>query len=498
MEKKYILSLFQEITNSRAVIFDKNENILGRAEKKIKIVYPQSGWVEQDPIEIWESQNEALKEAIRSAGISCDEIAAIGIANQRETTVVWDKNSGEPIYNAISWQCKRTAPICEDIKNNGMGTYIKKTTGLIVDAYFSATKLKWILDNVDGARQRAEKGELLFGTIDTWLIWKLTNGKVHVTDYTNASRTMIYDVKELKWDDKILEALEIPKSMLPEVKNSSGVCGYASLEEGKECLMPIAGLAGDQQAALFGHRCFKLGEAQNTYGTACDFIMNTGDNFVEAKSGLITTIAVGIEGKIEYALEGIIYIAGEAIEWIKDELGLIDAKVKIEDIKVDVDDNHGIYMVPAFIGLGAPYWDMYARGAIMGIARGVNKEHIIRAALESIAYQTRDLVEAVEKNVGIKLSELKVDGSVIQNDFLIQFQADILGIRLKRWEMREVVAMGAAYLAGLAVGFWKNREEIKNVKREESEFFPKISDEKRGEYYTEWKKAVSRILKWNE
>lgn len=496
--KKYIIALDQGTTSSRAIVFDKEQNILGVSQKEFTQIYPKEGWVEHDPLEIWATQYGVLQEVIAKTNISQDEVAAIGITNQRETTIVWDKNTGVPIYNAIVWQCRRTAEICDNLKAKGLEGYIKENTGLVVDAYFSGTKIKWILDNVEGAREKAERGELLFGTVDTWLVWKLTNGKVHVTDYTNASRTMLYNIKELRWDDKILEELDIPKSMLPEVKNSSEVYGYANLGGKSDVMVPIAGIAGDQQSALFGQTCFEKGEAKNTYGTGCFLLMNTGEEMVESKNGLLTTIAIGLDGKVQYALEGSVFVGGAVVQWLRDELKLVNDSADTEYFATKVDDNGGVYIVPAFVGLGAPHWDMYARGAIFGLTRGANRNHIIRAALESIAYQTKDLIDAMKEDVGTELKGIKVDGGASRNKFLMQFQADIVGTNVIRPIISETTALGAACLAGLAVGFWKDKEEVKKFWHKSDEFEPKLDSDKVNKYYNGWKKAVKRTLKWEE
>ena len=428
--KKYVIALDQGTTSSRAIIFDKNTNIISTAQREFTQLYPEPGWVEHNPMEIWATQRSVLTEVIARSGISLKDVAAIGITNQRETTIVWDKKTGEPVYNAIVWQCRRTADICEKLKEKGLEEYIKENTGLILDAYFSGTKLKWILDNVKGARERAEKGELLFGTVDTWLVWKLTAGKVHVTDYTNASRTMLFNIKELKWDKKILKELGIPENMLPEVRNSSEVYGYTKMgltmgeESGTD--IPIAGMAGDQQAALFGQACFNSGDTKNTYGTGCFMLMNTGERCIKSSNGLLTTIAIGIDNKIEYALEGSVFIAGAAIQWLRDEMKFFSDAADTEYFATKIENNGGVYLVPAFVGLGSPYWDMYARGTIVGLTRGSNRNHIIRAALEAIAYQSKDLIEAMKEDSGLSFSTLKVDGGAVRNNFLMQFQADIL------------------------------------------------------------------------
>ena len=496
---KYIVALDQGTTSSRAILFDEKQNIVGVAQKEFTQIYPKEGWVEHDPMEIWASQSGVLSEVIARTGISQHDIIALGITNQRETTIVWDKNTGKPVYNAIVWQCRRTAKICDELKSiEGFDEYVRNNTGLLVDAYFSGTKIKWILDNVEGTREKAEKGELLFGTVDTWLIWKLTNGKVHATDYTNASRTMLYNIKELKWDEKILKTLNIPKALLPEVKDSSGTFGYANLGGKGGHRVPISGVAGDQQSALFGQTCFEPGESKNTYGTGCFLLMNTGDRFVKSNNGLITTIAIGLDGKVQYALEGSVFVGGASVQWLRDELKLISDSKDTEYFARKVKDNGGVYVVPAFVGLGAPYWDMYARGAIFGLTRGANKNHIIRATLESIAYQTKDVLKAMEEDSGIKLNGLKVDGGAAANNFLMEFQADILGEKVKRPTVLETTALGAAYLAGLAVGFWETKEEIKAKWILDKEFSPNMEEDERTKKYAGWKKAVERTKMWEE
>lgn len=497
--KKYIVALDQGTTSSRAIIFDKEQNIYGIAQKEFTQIYPKEGWVEHNPMEIWSSQYGVLQEVMAKTNIKPSDIAAIGITNQRETTIVWDRITGEPIYNAIVWQCRRTAKICEELKEEGLDKYIKENTGLVVDAYFSATKIKWILDNVEGARERAEAGRLLFGTVDTWLLWKLTNGEVHVTDYTNASRTMLYNIKELRWDKKIANRLGIPICMLPEVKNSSEVYGYANLGGSKEEVkVPIAGIAGDQQAALFGQACFNKGDAKNTYGTGCFLLMNTGEEMVESKNGLITTIAIGIDNKIQYALEGSVFMGGAIIQWLRDELCLISDAKDSEYFAKKVKDNGGVYVVPAFVGLGAPYWDMYARGAIFGLTRGANKNNIIRAALESIAYQSKDLIEAMQEDTGLKINTLKVDGGASKNNLLMQFQSDIIDAKVCKPIITETTALGAAYLAGLAVGYWESKEEISKSFYISESYEPDLDNETRVKLYKGWKKAVDRSKKWEE
>ena len=495
MEKKYIVALDQGTTSSRAVVFDKNGDIVSVSQKEFTQIFPKSGWVEQDPMEIWACQSGVMREAIEMTSINPKEIAAIGITNQRETTIVWDKNTGKPIYNAIVWQCRRTSKICDELKMKNLEPVIKEKTGLIIDAYFSATKIKWILDNVKGAREKAERGELLFGTVDTWLIWKLTNRKVHVTDYSNASRTMMFNIKELKWDEDILEELNIPMSMLPEVKPSSYIYGNTDIHIlGEE--VPIAGCAGDQQSALFGQTCFEKGSAKNTYGTGCFLLMNTGDKLVKSKNGLLTTIAWGIGDEVTYALEGSIFMGGASIQWLRDDLRMLKHASDSEDYANKVEDTNGVYVVPAFTGLGAPYWDMYARGTILGLSRGAKKEHIIRATLESIAYQTKDVLSAMEEDSNILLKDLRVDGGASKNNFLLQFQSDILNVNIHRPKIVETTALGAAYLAGLAVGFYKDFESIKSNFKSDKNFIPHMEEEKRKKLYKGWKKSVSRALDW--
>ncbi|MCD6551559.1 glycerol kinase GlpK [Thermotoga sp.] len=494
---KYILSLDQGTTSSRAIVFDERGNVISKTNKEFKQIYPKPGWVEHDPVEIWESQIEVAKKAIKEAGIKPEDIAAIGITNQRETTIVWDKNTGKPVYNAIVWQCRRTAPICDELKEKGYAEFIRERTGLVVDAYFSGTKIKWILDNVEGVREKAERGEVLFGTVDTWLIWNLTGGKVHVTDYSNASRTMIFNIHKLDWDDEILELLNIPRKMLPQVMPSSHVYGHTVKELlGAEIL--IAGDAGDQQAALFGQACFRPGMLKNTYGTGCFLLMNTGEKTFKSKSGLLTTIAWGLDGKVYYALEGSIFITGAAVQWLRDGLKIISSATETEELATRVPDNGGVFFVPAFVGLGAPYWDMYARGLIIGLTRGTTREHIVRAVLESIAYQTREVVEVMEKESNIKVDTLRVDGGAVVNNFLMQFQSDILGVPVERPVVNETTALGAAYLAGLAVGYWKNQEEIAKLWQLDRRFEPSMDLEERERLYSKWKEAVSRSLGWEK
>ncbi|GAA3661667.1 glycerol kinase GlpK [Asaccharospora irregularis] len=496
MQKEYIMALDQGTTSSRAILFNRQGEIIKIAQKEFTQIYPKGGWVEHDPMEIWGSQSGVMREVIETAGIAPSEIASIGITNQRETTVVWDKHTGKPIYNAIVWQCRRTSDICDDLKNRGLEDKIKEKTGLLIDAYFSATKVKWILDNVEGAREKAQNGELLFGTIDTWLIWNLTRGKVHVTDYSNASRTMMYNIKQLKWDEDILRELGIPKTMLPEVKPSSYVYGNTDEQMLAGARIPISGCAGDQQAALFGQTCFEEGTAKNTYGTGCFLLMNTGENLVKSKHGLLTTIAWGIDNKIEYALEGSIFMGGASIQWLRDELRMIKTAEDSEKYATRVLDTNGVYIVPAFTGLGAPYWDMYARGTMVGLTRGAKKEHIIRATLESIAYQTKDVLKAMEQDSNIKLKLLKVDGGASKNNFLMQFQSDILNVEIDRPKVVETTALGAAYLAGLSVGFYKSKDEITSKWAVDKKFKPGMDKEKIDKLYSGWSKAVSRALKW--
>lgn len=487
----YILALDQGTTSSRAILFDKKGEIRKLSQSEFRQYFPQPAWVEHDPEEIWETQLKVLTETI--SGINLSEIEAIGITNQRETTVVWDKNTGKPIYNAIVWQDKRTSAICDEIKTNGLETHIKTCTGLVVDSYFSATKLKWMLDHVKGAREKAENGELLFGTIDSWLIWKLTKGKVHATDYSNASRTMIYNIKTLEWDEKLLTYFGIPRTMLPEVRDSSADYGTYSI---RGVNIPICGVAGDQQAALFGQACFELGMAKNTYGTGCFMLMNTGEKRAESKTGLLTTIAWGLNGKITYALEGSVFIAGAAVQWLRDGIQLIDSAAQSEEAAFSVEEEE-VVVVPAFTGLGAPYWDMYARGAIFGLTRDTGQNHIIKATLESLAFQTKDVLQAMEKDAGLKLNRLQVDGGAVENNFLMQFQADILGTPVDRPVITESTALGAAYLAGLYTGFW-TIEEIKKNRATDKLFFPNINEIKRERRYRIWRKAVDRTMNWIE
>ena len=493
---RYVLALDQGTTSSRAILFDNEQNIIAVRQREFEQLYPQQGWVEHDPMEIWSSQYGVMNEVVAQSGVDAHDIAAIGITNQRETTILWEKATGRPVYNAIVWQCRRTAPLVDELLSQpGMAEYIKENTGLVPDAYFSATKIKWILDHVPGARERAQPGEILFGTVDSWLVWKLTSGKVHVTDRTNASRTMLYNIHKLDWDDTLLNALDIPRAMLPRVTDSSEIYGYTDL-----CgvQVPVAGIAGDQQAALFGQGCFSKGEAKNTYGTGCFLLMNTGDTICHSKNGLLTTIAISLNGKVEYALEGSVFVGGAVIQWVRDGLRMIQESRDSEYYAQKVPDNGGVYIVPAFTGLGAPYWDMYARGAIVGITRGTTQNHIIRAAEESIAYQSYDLVHAMELDVGQPITALKVDGGASRDQFLMQFQADILNKTVLRPAIRETTALGAAYLAGLATGVWKDRGEIRSLWHCNMTFTPNMEAPEREKLLAGWHKAVGRSRDWAE
>lgn len=494
---KYIMALDQGTTSSRCIIFDKSGSVISKAQKEFKQIYPKAGWIEHDPIEIWATQFGVAVEALVMANLQASDIAAIGITNQRETTVVWDKRTGIPVHNAIVWQCRRTSEICEELRKLGFEGKIKEKTGLILDPYFSGTKIKWILDNVPNAREEAKKGNLIFGNIDTWLVWNLTKGQIHVTDYSNAARTMLYNIHTLEWDEEILRALNIPKEMLPEVKPSSEVYDHTSkVLFGEE--IPISGIAGDQQAALFGQTCFKEGEAKNTYGTGCFMLMNTGSKAVNSKHGLLTTIAWGVDNKIEYALEGSIFVGGASIQWLRDELRMLKNASESERYALEVEDTNGVYVVPAFTGLGAPYWDPYARGTVMGLTRGTKKEHFIRATLESIAYQTNDVLKAMQEDSGISLVQLNVDGGASSNNFLMQFQSDILGVRVDRPQVVETTALGAAYLAGLAVGYWKDKEEISQNRSIEKQFRPAMDEDKRAKLLKGWHRALKRAMEWEK
>ena len=490
---KYILALDQGTTSSRAILFDREQNIMGISQKEFTQIYPQEGWVEHDPMEIWSSQYAVMMEVIAQSGVNPADLAAIGITNQRETTILWDRETGRPIHNAIVWQCRRTAELVDQLCREGLADHIKKTTGLLPDAYFSATKIKWILDRVPGARERAGRGEILFGTVDSWLLWKLTGGSVHVTDVTNASRTMLFDIHRLDWDDTLLQALEIPRAMLPQVRSSSEIYGYADIQGVQ---VPISGIAGDQQAALFGQTCFSPGEAKNTYGTGCFLLMNTGKTPCVSENGLITTIAVGLGGEVQYALEGSVFVGGAVIQWLRDELHFFTDSRDAEYYAQKVNDTGGVYLVPAFTGLGAPYWDMYARGAMVGITRGTRREHIIRAAQESIAYQVADLVSAMERDTGLPLRQLKADGGASRDGFLMQFQADILDREVRRPAIRETTALGAAYLAGLAVGVWRDTEEIRGLWMCDNSFVPKLQAQERERLLAGWHRAVERSRDW--
>lgn len=486
---KYIMALDLGTTSCRCIIFDKNGRICSAAQKEFTQYFPQPGWVEHDAEEIWATQTGLMYEAMSKIDITINEIAGIGITNQRETTVLWDKETGRPVHKAIVWQCRRTAGYCDELKKLGMAEFFRSKTGLVLDAYFSATKLRWLLDNVIGARERAEKGELLFGTVDSWIIWKLTGGKVHVTDYSNASRTMLFNIHTLKWDEEILRVLKIPQQILPEVKPSSHVYGYTDSKLfGRE--VPIAGAGGDQQCALFGQTCFERGEVKNTYGTGGFMLMNTGTAPVNSHNGLVTTIAWGVDDKVEYALEGSIFVAGAAVQWLRDELGLIRDAAESEVLAKSVPDANGCYVVPAFVGLGAPYWDQYARGAIVGLTRGVNRNHIVRATLESIAYQVNDVLMAMQEDSGMPITSLRVDGGACDNDFLMQFQADILNTSVVRPYCIETTAMGAAYLAGLAVGYWRSKDEILANHVIAAEFKPQMGQAKRESLLQGWHNAV--------
>ncbi|ABZ75019.1 glycerol kinase [Shewanella halifaxensis HAW-EB4] len=491
MSKKYIIALDQGTTSSRAIVFDHSTNMVASCQREFSQMYPKPGWVEHDAMEIWASQSSTLIEALARADIHSEDVAAIGITNQRETTVIWDKATGKPVYNAIVWQCRRSKAICDELKTQGLEDYVKQATGLLLDPYFSGTKIKWILDNVDGVRERAEKGELLFGTIDTWLVWKLTEGQAHVTDPTNASRTMLFNIHTQEWDETLLKALNIPRSILPEVKPSSAVYGHTRIV-GEGSHIAIAGMAGDQQAALFGQLCIEEGMAKNTYGTGCFLLMNTGTEAVQSQHGLLTTIAIGANGEVNYALEGSVFMGGATVQWLRDELGLIRDAQDTEYFASKVEDTHGVYLIPAFVGLGAPYWDPDARGALVGLTRGANRNHIIRAALEAIAYQSRDLLDAMAKDSRVELKQIKVDGGAVANDFLMQFQSDITNVEVQRPDLTETTAMGAAFLAGLAVGFWDSTDELKLKAGVERSFTPQITAQKRDSLYQGWQNAVAR------
>lgn len=491
MSGKYVLAIDQGTTSSRAILFDQNGDVHGIAQKEFRQIFPHTGWVEHDAMEIWGSVQSVISEVLATKQVAAENVVAIGITNQRETTVVWDKHTGQPIYNAIVWQSRQTVPVCEDLKAKGLNELFRSKTGLLIDAYFSGTKVKWMLDNVPSARAKADQGDLLFGTIDTWLVWKLSGGRAHVTDYTNASRTLMYNIYDLQWDDVLLDHLTVPKFMLPQVCSSSEVYAHTSAEAFFGKSVPISGIAGDQQAALFGQACFEPGMAKNTYGTGCFMLMNTGEKAVPSKNGLLTTIAWGIDGKVEYALEGSIFVAGSAIQWLRDGLRMLKNASESEGYADKVASTEGVYMVPAFVGLGTPYWDSDARGAIFGLTRGTEKEHLVRATLESLAYQTKDVLGAMEADSGIELKKLRVDGGATANNFLMQFQADVLGVPVERPVVLETTALGAAYLAGLAVGFWKNKDEISRNWSVDRTFEVQMGDESRAELYNGWKKAVA-------
>ena len=495
MDRKYLISLDQGTTSSKCFIFDRESNIISSAQKEFEQIYPNPGWVEHNPMDIFDTQLSVLYEAIKDADINAVDIAAIGISNQRETVIVWDKKTGLPVYNAIVWQCRRTSDVCEKIKSDSdLSEYIKEKTGLVIDAYFSATKIMWILDNIEGARQKADSGDLLFGTVDTWLLWKLTGGKVHATDYTNASRTMIFNIKELCWDQRILDALNIPRSMLPEVKNSSDNFGTVDIQG---CKIPIGGVAGDQQAALFGQACFEVGDIKNTYGTGNFILMNTGETAVSSQNGLLTTIAYGIDGKITYALEGSVFIGGAVLQWLRDEISFIGSYAEANECAAKVPDNGGVYFVPAFTGLGAPHWDMYARGTIFGLTRGTTKNHIIRAALESIAFQSKDVFDSMMQSAGIDLTQIKVDGGASVSDIVMQFQSDISSTSLLRPLIRETTALGVAYLAGHSVGVWESLYDIRKSWGFDKEYIPRMDEKKRMQVVKHWNNAVSCTKLWH-
>lgn len=494
LDNAYILAVDQSTSGTKAVIVDKAGKIIARSIKNHEQYYPKPGWVEHDPIEIYENVKLVLKAVIEESHISLEDIKVLAVTNQRETVLVWDKSTGQPIYNAIVWQCRRTAELCDKIKSKGFEGIIKEKTGLMLDPYFSATKVKWILDNVEGAREKAENGELLLGNIDTWLIWKLTGGKVHATDYTNASRTLLFNIKTLRWDKELLDIFDIPEKMLPIVKSSNDIFGNTKAGEIFENSLPISGVIGDSQGALFGQQCFEDGMAKATYGTGSSILMKIGESFIESRNGLVTTIAWGIDGKIEYALEGIIHCSGDALKWVKENLGLFNEFYEVEAMTNSIKDNEEVYLVPAFSGLGIPYWDAYARAAIVGMSRGSNKNHIVRAAVESMAYQVRDAIEVIQAESGVKLKELRVDGGATDNKFLMQFQADILNTKVAKSNVAELSIMGSVYLAGLAIGLWKSKNEIKTL-RKNSEVLVAVMDEvAREKYYRGWKAAVKRVL----
>ena len=494
--QKYVLALDQGTTSSRAILFDQDGNIVGKAQREFTQIYPKPGWVEHNATEIWNTQLQVAQQVLREQSVEAQQITAIGITNQRETTLIWDKHTGQPIHNAIVWQDRRTAAFCDELKAAGHEDYIRKNTGLVVDAYFSGTKAKWLLDHVEGARAKAAAGELLFGTIDSWLVWKLSGGQTHITDYTNASRTLMYNIESLDWDNHLLEILDVPRNILPEVKPSSTIYAHTDASLFGEAIA-IAGIAGDQQAALFGQACHEVGMAKNTYGTGCFMLMNTGEELIRSNNGLLTTIAWGLDGKVHYALEGSVFIAGAAIQWLRDALKIIDEAPDSEYFAMKVEHPDGVYVVPAFAGLGAPYWDMYARGAIFGLTRGTTKAHLIRATLESLAYQTKDVLQAMEQDAGTQLQILRVDGGASANNLLMQFQADVLGTQVERPEIIETTALGAAYLAGLAVGFWTMKDIAQKWHLDQA-FSPEMDASERDQLYAGWKKAVKRTMGWEK
>lgn len=492
---RYLMALDQGTTSSRAIVFDDRGRVIAVAQREFRQIYPQPGWVEHDPEEIWASQLAVAREALARAGLQASDLAAIGITNQRETTIVWDRRTGRPIYNAIVWQCRRTAAMCDELRARGLAEAIRQKTGLVIDAYFSGTKIAWLLERVPGARQQAERGELAFGTVDTWLIWQLTGGRVHATDYSNASRTMIFNIHTLDWDEELLRELRIPRALLPEVRSSAGIFGESDVEI-LGASIPIAGVAGDQQAAAFGQACFAPGMAKNTYGTGCFLLLNTGEQAVPSQRGLLTTIAWGLNGRVTYALEGSIFIAGAAIQWLRDGLGIIAHAAETEALAGSVTDTGGVYFVPAFVGLGAPHWDAYARGTIIGLTRGTNRAHLVRAALEAICYQTRDVMDAMTADAGVPLHALRVDGGAVANNLLCQLQADLLGVPVQRPVVTETTALGAAYLAGLAVGVWEGQKGIAAQWQMDREFRPQMAAAERDRLYAGWQRAVQRAKGW--
>jgi glycerol kinase len=496
MEKRFVLALDQGTTSSRAILFDRAASVVAVAQQPFAQIYPQPGWVEHDPVALWETQFGVAREVLAKAGVRADEVAAIGLTNQRETTLVWERDTGKPLGNAIVWQCRRTAALCDALKARGFEPHVRERTGLVIDAYFSATKLQWILDQNPGARERARRGELLFGTVDTWLLWKLTGGRVHATDVSNASRTMLFDIEALRWDQALLDALDIPAAMLPEVRPSSGVFGQTDSDLFGGVAIPIAGCAGDQQAALFGQSCFEPGMVKSTYGTGCFMLMNTGTRRVPSKHGLLTTIAWGLDGRVDYALEGSIFVAGAAMQWLRDELRVLDRVEDSEALAQSVPDSGGVVVVPAFVGLGAPHWDMYARGTVLGLTRGSNRAHLVRATLESIGLQAHDVLAAMQEDAGIALTTLKVDGGAAANGFLMQFQADVLGVPVERPAVNETTAMGAAFLAGLAVGVWRDTAEIAALWQRDRRFAPAMAMEHRERIVSYWRRALQRAKAW--